>query len=328
MGVGTNGNEKGKWMKRSRFYRLGLSLLSAWLLTSCYAYHPEVRGISYQSIQSDNRITRQQIPSSAEIIVAVGVDKDGNVDVVVQNNTDEIMTIDRTKSFFCDHDGNSTPYYDPTVNVLAESNTSGHTTGASVNLGSVARAVGVGGVAGALLSGVNVGSANQNASTTTNTTYFVDQPTASIAPHSKTSMGGSFKEESFGIDMLYELAQDGNTAINKAYTSDDSFSSCKIIISYSVDEGKSYKKIETKLYGNSIIVSLVGQTGRVNDALRMIYMQKPDLFDEDWYQLCFGGEPEVSSADFYHSDFHIKRENLTRKCNARKGKFSVFYNYK
>lgn len=320
LGVGTVDNEKGKWMKRSRFYRFGLSLLSVWLLSSCSAYHPEVRGISYLSIQSESKVVQSEIPSSAEIIVAVGVDKDGNVDVVVQNNTDEIMIIDRTKSFFCDHNGNSTPYYDPTVNVLAESNTSGHTTGASVNLGTVARAVGVGGVAGALLSGVNVGGANQNASTTTNTTYFVDQPTASIAPHGKASMGGAFKEESFGMDMLYDLAQNGNTALNKTYTANDSFSSCNIVISYSVDEGKSYKKIETKLYGNSIIVSLVRPTGHVNDALRMIYMQKSDLFDEDWYQLCFGGSTRF---DAFGWEKGIKTQPVRHQ-----GKCSIFYNYK
>lgn len=308
-------------MKRIRFILLMLIVLIVGMLSSCATYL-DVKGIAYQSIRSKDKITRSQIPTNAEIIVAIGVDVYSNIDVEVQNNTDKIMVVDRTKSFFSNREGNSIPYFDPTVNVLAQSTTTGQTTGVSVNLGSVAKAVGVGSVAGTLLSGVNVGGATENATTTTNTTYIIDQPTASIAPHSKASMGRTFQEASFGIEMLADLAQHGNTELNNIYTPENCFSTCNVIISYSIDEGKSFDKVETMLYGNSIIVSLVTQTGHVNDALRTVYRAKTDLFDEDWYTLCFGGGPQIDR--FLKSLKRTKSSNY----NAWKGKYTVFYNYK
>lgn len=272
--------------------------VSVWLLSSCSTYHLEVKGIAYQSIRAKNPIEKEKIPQNAKIIVAVMIDVYGNVDVEVQNNSDEIMTIDRTKTFFRGSDGNSTVYYDPTVNVLAQSTTSGHTTGASVNLGSVAKAVGVGGVAGTLLSGVNVGGANQNATTTTNTTYIVDQPKISIAPHGKASLGRTFQEAGFSVVQMALMAQNQLSDKNRTFDPDDSMGiSCNITISYSVDGEQTYDKMETMLYVNSLIVSHVKQVGYVNEALREIYVAKGDLFDEDWYTLCFGGAPWYSSYD-------------------------------
>ncbi len=308
-------------MKITKLILLMLVATTIGALSSCASYL-DVKGIAYQSVRAKSPITQSQIPSDAEIIVAVDIDSHGNINVEIQNNTDNIMVIDRTKSFFSDRNGNSIPYYDPTVNVLAQSTTTGQTTGASVNLGSVARAAGVGGVAGTLLSGINVGGANENATTTTNTTYIVDQPTTSIAPHGKATMGRTFQETSFGIEMLADLAQKGNTEINKAYTPDNCFSSCNITISYSIDDGKSYDKVETMLYGNSMIVSLVKQKGYVNDALRAVYMAKDDLFDEEWYTLCFGGAPWKGRGASCEKD--AKKENY----NAQKTSHNLFYNYK
>jgi len=293
------------------------------LLSSC-ANYLDVKGISYLSIRSNKPITRSQIPTDAEIIVICGIDEYGNVEVEVQNNSDEIMIIDRTKSFFCDKEGVSKPYYDPTVNVLAHSTTSGHSTGVSVNLGSVAKAVGVGGTVGTLLNGVNVGSGNENSSTTTNTTYIVDQPSVSIAPHSKANMGRVFQESYFGIETLAYLAQKGDSEMNYSYNPDNTFSSCKITISYSVDGGLTFEKVETLLYSNSLVVSLVNQTGHVNDALRSIYMKKSDLFDEEWFTLCFGGGPQEADILVNAKYRTIKTEDY----NAWKGKRTKFYNYK
>lgn len=274
------------------------------MVSSC-ANYLNVKGIAYQSIRSKESIEESQIPQSAKIIVGYNVNSSGKIDVEILNNTDEIMTIDRTKSFFRDGNGNSTVYYDPTVNVLAQSTTSGHISGGSVNLGSVARAAGVGGVAGTLLSGVNVGGANENSTTTTNTTYIVDQPKISIAPHGKASMGRAFQQSNFGSRTMVSVAQHSTTDINTFFTSENYSSaySCTITISYSIDDEKTYEKIETTLYANSIIVSHVKQTGYVNEALRSIYKTKSNLFDEEWYILCFGN-------------------------NAWKYQNNVFYNYK
>lgn len=294
------------------------------ILPSCGNYYLNVKGIAYQSIQVSKAENQSENIKDAKIIVYCDVDTNGNVDVTIENNTDEIMTIDRTKSFFIGRDGNSIVYYDPTINVLAQSTTMGHTTGASVNLGSVAKAVGVGGVAGTLLSGVTVGSANENATTTTNTTYIVDQPKLSIAPHGRASMGRVFLVPTFGIDNLAALAQNTVTDLNKFYTLENRPNdySCAITISYSIDNEKTYEKIETILYTNSIIVSHVMQTGYVNEALRNVYITKSDLFEETWYTLCFGGAPWKGRG--LSNDIGGKDENY----NAYKYKHSLFCNYK
>lgn len=290
-------------------------------LSSCAPSYLGVRGIAYQSIRAKNPIDKEQIPEKAKIIMAVMVDANGNVNVEVQNNTDEVMTIDRTKSFFRGCDGMSTVYYDPTVNVLAQSMTSGHVSGGSVNLGSVASAVGIGGKAGTLLSGVNVGGANENSTTTTNTTYYVDQPKVSIAPHSKASMGRTFHESRFDIDRMTDLAQSITPDIYQVFTSNGQTSPyvSSVTVSYSIDEEKTYDKIELTFYSNSLMVSHVQQKGHVNDALRAVYMAKSDLFDEDWYTLCFGGDPWIG-------DFG--KESKSTNYNAFKYKHEAFYIYK
>ncbi len=306
--------------KIKTFFVLMLAMIAIGELSSCAPSYLGVRGIAYQSIRSKNPIDRGKIPEKAKIIMAVKVDANGNIDVEVQNNTDEVMTIDRTKSFFRGCDGISTAYYDPTVNVLAQTTTNGQMSGASVNLGSVARATGVGGVAGTLLSGVTVGGANENSTSTTNTTYFVDQPKIAIAPHSKASMGRVFHESRFDIDGMADLAQSTMQEINQVYTSEGSTSpySCSVTVSYSIDNEKTFDKVDVSFYSNSLIVSHVQRKGYVNDALRAIYMAKSDLFDEDWYTLCFGGDPWKNSL----------KDSKSTNYNAFKYKHGIFYNYK
>lgn len=295
---------------------------TAFMLSSC-AYYLEVKGITYQSIRMEAITEPETDINSAQIIVFYDVDINGNIDVTVQNNTNEIMTIDRTKSFFRGSDGSSMCYYDPTINVIAQSTTTGHTTGASVNLGSVARAVGVGGVAGTLLSGVTVGGANQNATTTTNTTYIVDQPKISIAPHAKASMNHVFMMQSFGIDWMANKAQNQPYDANLNFSPDNcpNSHSCSITVSYSIDGEQTYDIVETTLYNNSWITSSVKQTGQVNEALRNVYMAKDDLFQEDWYTLCFGGAPWINRSK---KNTCVKEENYNGfKCNHK-----LFFNYK
>ena len=76
----------------------------------------KVSGVAYQSLSGTRNIkTPADIPQDAQIIVGCSVNKKGEVDVTVINNTDEIMIIDRTKSFFRNSAGTSLAYYDPTV---------------------------------------------------------------------------------------------------------------------------------------------------------------------------------------------------------------------
>ena len=62
------------------------------------------------------------------------------------------------------------------------------------------------------------------------------------------------------------------------------FSFC---ISYSVDDGESYKKLVTDFYSNSRIVVPVSKNEELNNALREIYKMKPDAIYEPFYQLIF-----------------------------------------
>lgn len=301
------------------------SVVLAWLLSSCgTSYHLAVNGITYQSIRVKRSETQAKSRQEAKIVVFCDVDLLGNVGVTIENHTDNIMVVDKTKSFFRGSDGNSTCYYDPTINVLAQSTTVGHTSGGSINLGALGHAVGIGGVAGAVLSGITVGGANQNASTTTNTTYSMDQPKISIAPHGKVFMGRVFQESIFGIDQLANYAQfQSNDIINTNAGDNIPFNrSCAITISFSIDEENTFDKIETVIYENSLIASHVKQTGCVNDALRNIYLKKNDLFDEGYYTLCFGGAPWIN--DWYNPKEVTKKENY----NAIKYNHNSFVNYK
>ncbi|MDO4161273.1 MAG: hypothetical protein Q4D41_12550 [Prevotellaceae bacterium] len=97
------------------------------------------------------------------------------VNISVKNKTDKTIFIDLGNTFFIRGE-ESSPYYVPS----ATSTTKGSSTGASVNLGSVAGALGVGGAIGSLASGVNVGGSKSSESTTV--TY--SQRVISIPPMS------------------------------------------------------------------------------------------------------------------------------------------------
>lgn len=277
--------------------------LGGFFLTSCKS--PEylnVTGVAYQSIRGVKTVSYESIPNDATIIVYGSVDQNGTIEVTVRNNTDKIMTIDRTRSFFRDGNNNSVPYYDPTVAVNTQSTTIGNTTGASVNLGSVARAAGVGGVIGTALSGVNVGGANSTATTNTETIYHIDQPQIHVAPHGSVSMGREFYITGVGREFLGEAVNSTMQDVNNNFTPEHTYASCNICISYSLDDGASYETLITDLYANTLLVSKVRQTGQVNDALRRIYIGKGDALTEQWYLIHFKSRG--------NNDYHIHNNSF------------------
>ena len=79
----------------------------------------------------------------------------------VKNNTTDVLYVDLGNSFII-RNGEAEAYYTPG----ATSTTTGKTGGASVNVGGVANALGVGGAAGTILNGVNVGGGKQSSTTT------------------------------------------------------------------------------------------------------------------------------------------------------------------
>lgn len=83
------------------------------------------------------------------------------IQVIVENISTRTLYVDLGNSFFV-RNGEASPYYTPS----ATSTTTGTSGGASINLGSVASALGVGGIAGTLASGVNVGGGKSSSSST------------------------------------------------------------------------------------------------------------------------------------------------------------------
>lgn len=277
------------------FKKVSLLFAVSWMLYSCSTQYLNVTGVAYQSIRAKQPMKRTDIPQDATIIACCQLGANGEFDVIVQNNTDKIMTIDRTKSFFRNQSGNSIPYYDPTVTVQSQSTTVGGQTGASVNLGSIAAAAGIGGAVGTALGGINVGGSKGSATTNTNTTYIVDQPQISIAPHGQASMGRTFYMEGVGLAFLGQAVSNSGTDVNNSFTPTQTYAACNLCISYSVDDGKTYETILTDIYANSLLVSKVNQTGHVNDALRRIYTNKNDALNESWYALYFQSDKKQNN---------------------------------
>ena len=269
---------------------ISILILLIGILSSCAA--PEylgVSGVAYQSLQVKQTATVNQntIPEDAKIAVFCAVDKDGNVDVFVENHTDQIMTIDRTKSFFQNRNCIAQMYYDPTVQTNTTSTTDGSGRGVGVNLGAVANAVGIGGILGVALSGVNVGSSRSSSVTNTNTTYVIDQPKVSIPPHGRISLGRTFQLQGVGKEFLQSAVEGSYSDVNNSFNVDNSYAFANICVSYSIDEEKTYQFIENHLYASSLLIGKVKYTGKVNDALRSIYINKPNALTESWYLLYF-----------------------------------------
>ena len=267
--------------------------MTIWVLSSCSsASFLEVSGVGYQTLQmkeSDKDFSEQAI-KKAQILVYCLVDRNGEVEVMVENNTDQIMTIDRTKSFFQNQNDVAQMYYDPTVQTNTTSVTHGSTTGVGVNLGSVARAVGVGGILGTALSGVNVGGSNSTSTTNVNTTYTIDQPKVSIPPHGRISMGRTFQMQGVGRSFLHSAITESQLDVNNSFSNSNTYAASNIVISYSLDNEATYQFIETHLFANSLLVGKVREKGKVNDALRTIYMNKPDALSQPWFLLYFASK--------------------------------------
>lgn len=250
-----------------------------------------VSKISYQSFRTTFAQPDKEhpIPEDAEIVLMYDISDKGDFNVVVYNKTDEIMTIDQTKSFFVSSSGKSQSYFDPTIRTISQTNSSSTSRGTSVNLGAIANVLGVGGTVGSLLYGVNVGGGNSNGVAVTEVTQMADQPTVSLAPRSYAAMSKTFNEPMIGRDVI---------STNLEMTEKTSHCNFSFCISYSLDGGVSYKKLVTDFYSNSRIVVPVSKNEQLNDALKEIFRIKPDAIYEPFYQLIFD-DNLYSSYDIY-----------------------------
>ncbi len=259
-------------------------MLACMALASCGSTQLSTSSVGYQSVRTTHAqpTSKQPIPDDAKIAVAYSIGGDGKLTAVVYNRTSEIMTIDQTKSFFVNADGTSVCYYDPTVRTTSVTDMSSVTKGASVNLGAIAGALGVGGPIGQLANGINLGGSGTSGSAETTTTYIADQPQVSLAPHSNGAMSKNFKIEGIGASALM-----GGAENHPSLTKEQSYCRFSVCISYSTDGGKTFDKLVTDFYANSKIVVPVTQKGRVNDAVRQVYQLKNDAINEQWWILHF-----------------------------------------
>lgn len=270
-------------------------LLLLLLMTSCSSTSKLVTSaVAYQSVRSVEY--KDAVPDDAKIAVGYSITPTGELIVVVENKTDEIMIIDQTKSFFVNTDGRSVSYYDPTVRTTTNTTINSDTRGASVNLGAIAGAAGIGGGLGKALGGINVGGANTNTTSSTNTTYIADLPQISIAPHSMETMSKNFEITGIGKQTLGGDRQ-------FFYTKDDARLKFSVCISYSVDGGNNYDKIVTPFYCNSLVSCDVKSHGQVNEALRTILRNKPDALREQWWVLWTIANMSSSNDNIWNGSF-------------------------
>ncbi len=269
-----------------------LLLLGGLLLASCTS-NLLLKSVSYQSFRNANKnavSNKVDIPQDAEIVVEPILSADGTLNVIVTNLTDSVMVIDRTKSFVNTGE-NSTTFYDPTVTTQTTSDTKGGTKGMTVNMGTVADAFGIGGVAGGLLGAVNLGGTKDNSQTTVNTTYIQDIPQVSLAPLGRSDMKRTFQINGMGNEFLDQLP-DCNQIVDEPRNSYNRFSIC---IVYSLNNGATWDKITSLFYANSLIVCNVKERGKNNEALRYVLSNKPDYNKESWYRLYFNCTTRVDS---------------------------------
>lgn len=273
-------------MKNKLYLWAGL-VACAVLTGACYGPRLITHSVAYQSVRTEHAqpTPESPIPDAAKIAVAYSISSEGDLTAIVYNRTDEIMTIDQTLSFFVNSTGKSTSYYDPTVRTTATTDISSRTKGATVNLGAVAGALGVGGVVGQIANGINVGGSGTSGQSVTNTTYVADLPRVSLAPRSSGAMSKVFRIIGIGKEAL-------ETATLQAplLTEKDTYCRFSVCISYSVDGGNTFQKLVTNFYADSQVVAPVMEKGLVNDALRQVYLQKPDAPYEPWWMLKFNYE--------------------------------------
>lgn len=260
-------------MKRT----LLVSLVAMSLLTSCAVARLNTYNVAYQSFRLVDQ--QRERPKDANIGVSFFVSEKGDLTVMVSNLTRDIMVVDQTKSFFVSG-GKSLSYYDPTVVVTSSTDFSSSTGGGSVNLGAVAGALGIGGRAGLLMSGINLGGESTDGNSTTTTVTKSDMPQVSIGPLGSVALSKAYHISGAGRN---EMAK--NSCFSK-YPKSISPIKYSVCISYSLDGGRTFKPFVSEFYANSVMCVPV-ERGRVNNSLRRILIEKPDAMTEPCFILYF-----------------------------------------
>lgn len=281
-------------LKKANAIAIGLLALG---IVSCSTPYT-VSNVAYQSVLNARADLANAIPESAVIATSYSITPEGNLIVTVRNLTDETLIIDKTKSFFVNSDGTSISYYDPTVHTTTVTDLNSGTKGASVNLGAVAGALGVGGVVGGILNGVNVGGSSTNGQSVANTQYDVDLPKVSIGPHGSITLNKQYHVLGLGGKDMSSATTIADTNIAPR----NSYANFGVSLTYSLDNEVSWNIFSSELYANSRIVVPVRAEGKrylVNEALRRVYSSKPNALAEPWFMIYFNNNLEGSQNNSY-----------------------------
>lgn len=163
--------------------------------------------------------------------------------IIIKNKTSRVVYIDKAACFCTSSTGKTKKYYDHTEYTVTEGGNSG--SGASVNLGSVADALGVGGAVGTLAGGVNVGGDKGKFSATT-TTYKNDRvltipPQSSVVLSEDAYRKHPTNRKEYIITGSYEYHKLPKLSLNvdeiKQFTEDNTPSNIvNYMITYSLDK--------------------------------------------------------------------------------------------
>lgn len=143
--------------------------------------HPYINGVSPSTkaekwgVDIKFGIKSSSIMSNEEVEMEF-VYKDGDYYINIKNKTDKVLYIDKGNCFKIFNDGYSYCYYDASIQTTVNN---GGGSGGSVNMGSIAGAIGVGGILGQIAGGVNVGGGTSSSVSTT----YMSQRINAIPPH-------------------------------------------------------------------------------------------------------------------------------------------------
>lgn len=177
----------------------------------------------------------------------------------IHNKTDRTIYIDLGNTFRVTSDGNSKVYYDASQTTI----TQGGGRGASINLGSIAGAVGIGGALGTIAGGINVGGANTASASKT----YTKQRILAIPPYGKVPLEkykdakvrGNKYEVIFEDEPLTFEFKKGKCPVTTnggkyVYNEDNSPFRTQYIITYSNDElFKEVKVLKASVFINEMI---------------------------------------------------------------------------
>ena len=182
----------------------------------------------------------------------------------LKNKTDKVIFIDKGNSFKVYNDDASFCYYDMTKQTTY---THGGSVGASLAVGSVANIMGIGGLAGQLAQGINIGGANTNSVSTT----IAQQRYIAIPPHGSKNLTDEKWLKMGNKEKLVEQAESfswGNDDIKKeikvtrglkngeisTYSENESPWKREFFITYSTTEDfATYSTLNAKLYISEFI---------------------------------------------------------------------------